>query len=613
MALLTGIFDELLSEQRDRLALESRSSLENPQTPLSYPAEWLLDIFNGGRTDSGIRVSQITAFQSSAFCACVDFIASLIASFPKHVFERTVVKNGRVSHRIAYEHDLYDVISLEPNEEMSRYTFDKAYMVHVLAWGNGYAELQRDASNQIAAMWPRNPYKTRPHRLTADLRLEAAPWRPFPVTLRAGDLVYRTTDGIEEMDRSDINAENGAERIIPKEDMLHLPGLSFDGRIGQDIVWLARQALGLALATEKFGAKYFANFARPGGILEMPAQKPEDREKSKQSWMEAQGGENAHRVAVMPPGSKFTPMANKPDESQMTETEEKQGIKIVSLFHLPPRVIGLGKVTSRSNSEQEGQEIMTYALAPWLSGLRAEYKRKCFPHPGVGSRPKNRFFVDFDTTQLERAAAADRESFYASGRQWGYLNSNDVRSFEKLNPIEEDWAEDYWMPINMTLTDTPIDPTRQDGAGNGKPSETDPEPGGDDGDPVGSRYVLHYSRLFRDAFGRMVNREKRDSKAIAAAFGPALFSMRDGLFALAAMQLRFKGVPGVESDRFLGEYIRAMAIRAADWTAEQADTVAPLELRRAIKALSVAAYREAASLKAKTLAPTGSEGEEDAD
>jgi len=106
MALQTGIFGELLAAQRDELAkrdpsaLESRSSLENPQTPLSYPAEWLLDIFNGGRTDSGIRVSQITAFQASAFCSCVDLIASLIASFPKHVFERTIVKNGRASHRL---------------------------------------------------------------------------------------------------------------------------------------------------------------------------------------------------------------------------------------------------------------------------------------------------------------------------------------------------------------------------------------------------------------------------------------------------------------------------------------------------------------------------------
>src|SRR5215475_9394663 len=101
MGLLTGIFAEAIEAERQR-AIEARTSLENPQTPLSYPAEWLLDIFNGGRTDSGIRVSEMTAFQVAPFLACVDFIAGMIAAMPKHVFERRMVANGRASHRVAY-------------------------------------------------------------------------------------------------------------------------------------------------------------------------------------------------------------------------------------------------------------------------------------------------------------------------------------------------------------------------------------------------------------------------------------------------------------------------------------------------------------------------------
>src|SRR5690242_16568715 len=248
MDLQTGIFSGLLSEERDRQIAERRSSLENPQTPLSYPAEWLLDIFNGGRTDSGIRVSNLTAFQVTAFCACVDFIASLIAALPKHVYERKIVANGRASHRVAYEHDYYDLISIEPNDEMSRFTFDKAFLAHILGWGNGYAELQRDGGNAVRAIWPRNPYKTRPHRLTSAVRLDPVPWRPFPVKLAAGELVYVTTDGVEDQDESEQGGESRNQRIIPKEDMVHVPGLAFDGRVGQDFVWLGRQVLGLALA-----------------------------------------------------------------------------------------------------------------------------------------------------------------------------------------------------------------------------------------------------------------------------------------------------------------------------------------------------------------------------
>jgi hypothetical protein len=214
MELQTGIFAELLDEQR----AEARSSLENPQSPLSYPAEWLLDIFNGGRTDSGIRVSELTAFQATAFLACVDFIGGMIASLPKHVFERQIVANGRASHRIAYEHDYEEMVHLEPNSEMSRFVADKAFMAHVLAWGNGYQEIQRDASNSAVALWPRNPYKTRPHRFIHATVLPAVPWRPFPVTIPAGGLVFRTTDGIDEIDYSDLDAENGDERFIAPAD-----------------------------------------------------------------------------------------------------------------------------------------------------------------------------------------------------------------------------------------------------------------------------------------------------------------------------------------------------------------------------------------------------------
>ena len=588
MGLQTGIFAELLDAERSR-PHEARTSLENPQTPLSYPAEWLLDIWNGGRTDSGIRVSELTAFQTSYFLACVDLIAGSIAATPAHVYERTIVANGRAAHRIAYDHGLYDLINLEPNEEMSRFVFTKAYMAHVLAWGNGYAEIQRDGGNQPIAFWPRNPYKTRPHRIASAMRLEPVPWRPFPVVLPAGSLVYRTTDGIDEMDHSDTDAESrGPARFIPIEDMLHIPGLAFDGRIGQSVVWLARQTIGLALATEKFGAKYYANFAKPGGMLELPSQTPEAREQSKRSWMEAQGGENAHRIAVMPPGTKFTPLSNKPQESQSVELEDRLRNKIAAFFHVPPRLVGDNERGGKNSAEQDGQEFQQITLAPWFAALRMEWKRKLFPSRGIGRTPRSRFYLDFDLTDWQRPDAASREKFYASGRQWAYLNTNDIRAFEKLNPIEEPWAEDYWMPINMTLADTPLDPNHQDGGGDG-----------DKPDDPAARYIKHYSRLFRDAFGRIVVREKRDLQAIMGAFGPVLFSVRDAWFDLASSQLHVSGACGGDSDRFVAEYLSGMQKRAAEWKTETADEASAAELRRAIQALRIAAYREAATLKAK--------------
>lgn len=422
----------------------------------------LLDIFNGGRTDAGVRVSELTALQVVTFVSGVDLIAGKISSLPAHIYERTLSKTGRAIHTIAYGHDYYDLIYLEPNEEMTRQTFLKAFLIHCLAWGNGYAEIQRDAANRVVAFWPLSPAKTHPRRLTVDVRLEPSPWRPFPVNLPANAIIYETTDTI------DLATGQGYPRIIPKEDVLHVPGISLDGRLGQSTVWLARQTLGLALATEKFGSKYFANYARPGGILEMPMNlKKEDRDQSKQSWQEAQGGENSNRVAVMPPGFKWTQVSNNPKDAQSKELREFLRTEIAALLHVPARMVGDTSRSSKASTEQENQEFLDYSLSPWIAALKQEFKRKLFPHTGIGRTPKNPFFVDFDVSGMIRGDSAAREKFNSSGKMWGYLSTNDIRASENLNPINEPWADEYWMPINETLATTPVDPTHQDGAGNG--------------------------------------------------------------------------------------------------------------------------------------------------
>jgi len=592
MGLQTGIFAELIAEQNARLA-EKRSSLENPQTPLSYPAEWLLDIFNGGRTDSGIRVSELTALQVVTFLSCVDLIGSALATLPFHVYERSFLQESkRPVHRIAYEHDIEDLISLEPNDEMSSFTLIKAHAIHFLAWGNGYIEIQRDGGNSAVALWPRNPAKTRPYRISQPVTLSPVPWRPFPVSLPAGTLVYKTTDAIDDEDRSENDASSSrSERIIPAADMLHVPGISLDGRIGQDIVWLARNVLGLALATEKFGNKYFANYARPGGMLIPPvATNSEQRTQARNSFREAQGGENMNSLAVAPgPGWDYKQVTNNPEEAQTLQTQQFVDRRICSLFHVPPHMVGQVD-KGRANTEQLAQEFLTYTLGPPMAAIRLEFKRKLFPSPGIGRRARNQFFVDFDVNDLLRPDSASREKFYATMKQWGGMNTNDLLAAEKMNPVDEPWAEKYWMPVNMTLTDTPIDPTHQDGAGNG---EVPPDPAKDTKDQKakeGKSYSPGYSRLFRDAFGRILAREKADVREFTRVFGPVLWALVDGF------EQEQRGKHGQETDRFVAEYIGAMQKRRADW--QDTDECAAGELARAAKVIKIAVYRDCATQRA---------------
>src|ERR1700728_437119 len=81
-----------------------RTSLENPQTPLSFPAEWLLDIFNGGRTDSGIRGSEMTALQVTAVYACCEIKGGAIGALDLKIFEKVVRADGRLKREIAHDH-----------------------------------------------------------------------------------------------------------------------------------------------------------------------------------------------------------------------------------------------------------------------------------------------------------------------------------------------------------------------------------------------------------------------------------------------------------------------------------------------------------------------------
>src|SRR5579875_2137797 len=290
---------------------EKRSSLENPATPLSFPAEWLLDIWNGGRTDSGIRVSEMTALQASVVYACVDLISAVVGSLPLNTYERIIVASGnhkRHAKSLAVDHPAFDLLKYSPNSEMSANTFKRTLQVHMLLWGNAYAELERDENGDVIALWPRNPARVAVRRMPS------------------GEMVYDVYDSMDVSPADYAGDVKGTSRkTVYVHNMLHIPGLSLDGRVGQDVVWLARNAIGLALATEKYASKYFANGAAPLGYLKYPSVlKREDEEILKRAWQEAYGGENRHRTAVLQNGIEYVKIGSNSSEAQMIDARKQQ-------------------------------------------------------------------------------------------------------------------------------------------------------------------------------------------------------------------------------------------------------------------------------------------------
>ena len=420
-----------------------RSSLENPQTPLSYPAEWLLDIFNGGRTDSGMRISEMTALQASTVFQCVTIIANGIASHPLNVYQR-LFENDRTGKKITYSHPLYNILAKRPNPEMSSTTWRRTMTCHKLLWGNAYSEIERDRTNRIIAIWPRNPARTRPVRATSSVTMEGTTYPP-------GTMFYETFDFMKDsqiMEQDSDNQNYGMRRLVLTEDMLHFPGLSLDGRLGQDVVNLARQAIGLSLATEKYGAKFFGNGAIPHGILGVPGDMTDVQwEVLKRSWAESHGGENQHKTGVLPPGVTYTKTGSSPEEGQMLQTRQHQRLEIASFFNVPGHMVGVnGDDAGKSSVEQSSIEFKLFCLDPHAVDYEQELEFKLFPQVGQSA---NKFFASFDMRKLMYPDATSRAALYGSGKQWGYLNTNDIHELEGMNPVEDGSGDKYWMPINM--------------------------------------------------------------------------------------------------------------------------------------------------------------------
>jgi HK97 family phage portal protein len=352
MKLLTGIFSEVLAEQRQTPPTEQRSFVDSGT--LGSPEAWMFEMLGAGQSDAGVRVSELTALGISTVHACVDLVSSSIASLPAHVYER-LTKKGRQVRNVAQDHALYDLIHTEPNPDMTSFTLRKVMAVCFLLFSNAYAEIFRDAGNNVTAIWPCGPYTTWPFIVSQGITLAPEPWRPYPVTLKAGTLAYKTT-GV-----ADDPSQVGSERIIAAEDMLHIPGMSFTGRMGERFVHLARPTLGKGIALGRFSNRFFSNYAMPSGILEVPG-KPEEREKARQSWIQRQNGDGAHSVAVTPVGVKFTGISTTPEASQMLQSAQFIRSETASLFHVPVTLLSdIDK--GKANAEQLGTEFILVALA----------------------------------------------------------------------------------------------------------------------------------------------------------------------------------------------------------------------------------------------------------
>jgi HK97 family phage portal protein len=394
-----------------KLVTRTRDKPQNRTSASSYS-------FLFGGSTSGKAVNERSSMQMTAVYACVRILAEAIAGLPLHLYRH----DDDSSKHKATDHPLYTLLHSEPNAEMTSFVFRETLMTHLLLWGNAYAQIIRNGKGQVAALYP-----LMPNRMQVDRD-------------KSGKLYYQYTTSAE-----DAPTMQGNSVVLDASEVLHIPGLGFDGLVGYSPIAMAKNAIGMAIACEEYGAKFFANGAAPSGVLEHPGT-VKDPTRLRDTWQGQFGGaSNSHKVAVLEEGMKYTPISISPEQAQFLQTRKFQINEIARIFRVPPHMVGDLEKSSFSNIEQQSLEFVKYTLDPWVIRWEQALSRAL-----LASDEKQTHFFRFNVEGLLRGDYQSRMGGYATARQNGWMSANDIRTLEDMDQIaDEDGGNLYLINGNM--------------------------------------------------------------------------------------------------------------------------------------------------------------------
>ena len=368
-------------------------------------------VFPFGRSASGQPVNPRSSIQVTGVYACVRVISETVASLPMHVYER----DGD-GYKKATEHRLYTVLHDEPNGEMTSFVLREVMLAHLLLWGNSYCQILRDGRMRVAGLYP-----LLPDRMKVDRD-------------EHGNLTYT------------YQPMNGGTIQLNPQDVLHIPGLGFDGVMGYSPIALARNAVGLALSAEEYGGKTFANGATPSGILTHPGT-VKNPKAIREAWQSTYGGSgNSGKVAVLEEGMTFHPISMSNADAQFIETRQFQLEEICRIFRVPPHMVADLRHATFSNIEHQSLEFAKYTIRPWVARIEQSMNRALFTEA-----EKKKYYVELNIDGLLRGDYKSRMEGYAVGINNGFLSPNDVRRMESMNPIPDEEGGNTYM-VNGSMT-----------------------------------------------------------------------------------------------------------------------------------------------------------------
>lgn len=366
---------------------------------------------NGIKTKSGASISEMNAMQLSIVWCCIKILSEDSASLPLILYRK---KSGGGKER-ATDHPLYSLLHDSPNPEMTAMNFREAYKSHILSWGNGFSEKQYGrgliGSSRVEALWPITPHRVTVKRNKGEIK----------------NLPKRAVYYYISMAGTDLK-----DVILPREKVLHTPGLSYDGLTGYSPIAAAREAMGLGKTLEEFGASYFENGIRPSFVISSnaPIKDPKTR---REAIEEVYGGlGNAHRVLLLEEAEKVEKLGIPNNEAQFLESRKFQNIDIgTRIYRIPPYMYGEMDKTAFANVEQQSIDYVTKTLRPWLVRLEQSFNMAL-----LTPQERGEYFFEHLADALLRGDSAARADYYMKAKAGRWMTTNEIREKENMNPIE---------------------------------------------------------------------------------------------------------------------------------------------------------------------------------
>lgn len=406
-------------------AHERRSGFES--TTPQNPADWLIRIFGGLQTTSGVKVNAGRAIGWTPLASGIRLLATTQASLPIGVFEHLEPRGKKPRS----DHPTYALLHDEPNPEQTAYEFTEMLATHIELFGNGYSQIVRNGRGEVMELWPLNPDR---------VRLERDNHK---------DLVYRVS-----LPRDDMGGVSGST-VLPRSEVLHIRGWSLTGLLGLLLVDQFQEAIGLGLATEIYAAAFFGRGTHAGGMLQHPGKLSKEAQGRLRESVEKQAGgiDRAHRTLILEEGMKWVQTTTDPEKSQLLGLRGFQLREAARMLGVPPHKLGDLENAHFTNVEEQNIDFVVDCVRPRCVRLEQRFRKQL-----LTAGEKGKLFFEYNVNGLLRGNQAARFAAYAIGLgQTGpaWMTPNDVRDLENLNPGPKE-LDRFFVPQNMAPMDAPV-------------------------------------------------------------------------------------------------------------------------------------------------------------